>query len=121
VFLGDGLTTKIVGQGIICLLLQDGWSRTLPGVLHIPVLERNLISIKKMSDVSVHTLFYKDTCKILKGALVLMKVVFIVTLYKLLGYVDLTGCNSIAAPKVDSTGCNNIISPEVDSNSTQLN
>jgi hypothetical protein len=56
VFLGDESTTKIVGRGRVRLIFQDG-SRTLPGVLHIPGLERNMISICKMSDVGVHTPF----------------------------------------------------------------
>jgi hypothetical protein len=107
VFLGDDSTTKIVGRGRVRLILQDGRKRTLPGVLHIPGLERNLISVSKMSDVGVHTLFQKDSCKMVRGVMVLMKGVWIGTLYKLLG-------------NVDSTGCNNIVSPEVDSTSTQL-
>jgi hypothetical protein len=35
VFLGDESTTKIVGNGRVQLILQDGRSRTLPGALHI--------------------------------------------------------------------------------------
>jgi hypothetical protein len=107
VFLGDDSTTKIVGRGRVRLILQDGRSRTLPGVLHIPGLERNLISVSKMSDAWVHTLFQKDLCKMVRGVMVLMKGVWIGTLYKLLG-------------SVDSTGCNNIIVPEVDFDSTRL-
>jgi hypothetical protein len=61
VFLGDDATTKIFRQGRVRLKLQDGRSRTLPGVLHISGLERNLISISNMSDAEVHTLFHKDT------------------------------------------------------------
>jgi hypothetical protein len=56
VFLGDDLTTKIVERAIFLLILQDGRSRTLPSVLHIPCLERKLIYVSKMSDASVHTL-----------------------------------------------------------------
>jgi hypothetical protein len=107
VFLGDDSTTKIVGRGRVRLILQDGRKITLPGVLHIPGLERNLIYVSKMSDVGVHTLFQKDSCKMVRGVMVLMKGVWIGTLYKLLG-------------NVDSTGCNNIIAPEVDLTSTQL-
>jgi hypothetical protein len=44
-------------------MLKDGRSRTLPGVLHIPGLERNIISVSKMSDAGVHTIFEKDSCK----------------------------------------------------------
>jgi hypothetical protein len=38
----------------------------------------------------VHTLFEKDTCKMDRGVMVLIKLVRIGTLYKLLGNVDLT-------------------------------
>jgi hypothetical protein len=71
-------------------------------VLHIPGLERNLIYVSKMSDAGVHTLFQKDTCKMVRGVMVLMKGVQIGTLYKLLGNVDSTGCNNIVVPEVDS-------------------
>jgi hypothetical protein len=72
-------------------------------VLHILGLERNLIYVSKMSDAGVHTLFHKDSCKMVRGAMVLMRGVWIGTLYKLLGNVDSTGCNNIIAPKIDST------------------
>jgi hypothetical protein len=108
VFLGDDSTTKIFIWGRVRLILQDGRIRTLPGVLHISGLERNMISIGKMSNARVHTLFQKDSCKMVRGVMVLMKGVQIVTLYKLLG-------------SVNSTGCNNIIVLEVDSTSTRLN
>jgi hypothetical protein len=45
VFLGDDSKTKIVGWGKFQLILQDGRSRTLPYVLHILGLARNLISV----------------------------------------------------------------------------
>jgi hypothetical protein len=57
VFLGDESTTKIVRRGRVRLILQDGRSRTLPVVLHILGLERNLISVSKMNDAGMHTLF----------------------------------------------------------------
>jgi hypothetical protein len=72
-FLGDDSTTKIVGRGRVRLILQDGRSITLPGVLHISGLEINLISVSKMSDARLHTLFQKDSCKMVKGVAVLMK------------------------------------------------
>jgi hypothetical protein len=50
VFLGDDSTTKIIKQGRVPLILQDDRKRTLPGVLHILGLERNLIYVSKMSD-----------------------------------------------------------------------
>jgi hypothetical protein len=72
-------------------------------VLHIPGLEINLISFSKMSDDGVHSLFQKDSCKMVRGAMVLMKGVWIGTLYNLLGTVNSTGCNNIIVPKVNLT------------------
>jgi hypothetical protein len=43
VFLGYDSITKIFGRGKVRQILQDGRSRTLPGVLHILDLARNLI------------------------------------------------------------------------------
>jgi hypothetical protein len=90
-FLGDELITKIVKQREVHLILQNGRSRALLGVLHILSFARNMISINKMSDAGVHTLFQKDTCKMGKGVMVLMKIVNIETLYKLLGSVNSIG------------------------------
>jgi hypothetical protein len=62
-----------------------------------------MIYVSKMSDAGVDTLFHKDTCKMVRGVMVLMKGVWIGTLYKLLGNVNLIGCNNNIVPKVDST------------------
>jgi hypothetical protein len=102
-FMGDDSKTKIIGWGRVRLTLQDGRSRALPGVLHIPGLERNLISVTKMSDAGVHLYFRRIFCKMVKGLMILMKGFWIGTLYKLLGKVNSTGCNNIIVPKVDST------------------
>ena len=63
VFLGDDSPKKIMGHGRVKLLLNDGRIRTLPGVLHILGLARNLISVSKMVDVDVKIVFEKDRCK----------------------------------------------------------
>ena len=63
VFLGDDSTTKITRRRRVKLLLKDGRIKILVGVLHIPDLAKNLISVNKMSDVGVHILFEKDRCK----------------------------------------------------------
>ena len=62
-FLGDDRKTRIVGRRKVKLNLKGGRVRTLPGVLHIPALARNLISASKMDDAGVKTVFEKDTCK----------------------------------------------------------
>jgi hypothetical protein len=101
VLLGDDSTSKIVGRGSVRLILQDGRSRTLPGVLHISGSTRNLIFVSKMSDARVHTLFHKYSCKMVRGVMVLMKGVHIGTLYKLLGNVNSIVCNIIDVPEDD--------------------
>jgi hypothetical protein len=73
VFLGDDSTTNILGHGRVKLLLKYGRIRTLPGVLHIPKLARSLISVSNMYDVGLDTVFGKNTCKMVRGAMLLMK------------------------------------------------
>eukprot|EP00253_Pinus_taeda_P002527 PITA_02527 len=85
VFLGDDRKARIIGRGKVKLKLEGGRVRTLLGVLHIPALARNLISVSKLDDAGVKTVFEKDTCKMVRGALVLMRGVRIGTLYKLQG------------------------------------
>ena len=63
VFLGDDSPKKITGRGRVKLLLNDGMIKTLPGVLHIPYLARNLIFVSKMVDAGVKIVFEKDRCK----------------------------------------------------------
>ena len=61
VFLGDDRKARIIGRGKVKLKLQGGRVRTLPGVLHIPALARNLISVSKLDDAGVKTVLEKDT------------------------------------------------------------
>jgi hypothetical protein len=73
VFLGDESTTKILGRGRVKLLLTDGRIRKLIGVLHIPKLARSLISVSNMDDARVDTIFGNNTCKMVRGAMVLIR------------------------------------------------
>ena len=86
--------------------LQGGKITTPPGVLHIFALAKNLIFVSKMDDAGVKTVFNKDTCKINWGSLVLMWVVWIETLYNLLGNTVIDGCNSYVVPK---SGAKNLV------------
>jgi hypothetical protein len=94
VFLGDDSTSKILGCGRVKLLLKDGRIITLLGVLHIPKISRSLISISKLDDAGVDIVFGKNTCKMVRGAMLLMRGVQFGTLYKLLGRTYTNGCNS---------------------------
>jgi hypothetical protein len=100
VFLGNDSTTKIIGRGRVKLRIIDGRVRTLPCVLHIPILARNLISVRKMDDAGVKTIFEKETCRMVRGAMVLLRGVLFGTLYKLQGITISDGCNSSIVPDI---------------------
>jgi hypothetical protein len=104
VFLGDELTTKIMGRGRVKLLLKYGRIRTLLGVLHIPKLSRILISISKLDDVGVDIVLGKGTCKMVQGEMVLMRGVRCGNLYKLLGSTYTNGCNISIFPEKINEG-----------------
>ena len=72
VFLGDHRKARIIGYGKVKFKLQGGRVRTLLSVLHIPELARNLISVSKLDEAGVKTVFEKDTCKMVQVELVLM-------------------------------------------------
>ena len=99
VFLGDDSPKNIMGCGRVKLLLNDGRIRTLPSVLHIPDLAGNLISVSKMDDAGVKTVFEKDKCKMIREAMVLMRGVQYGTLYKLLGKIVIDECNNTIVPE----------------------
>jgi hypothetical protein len=94
VFLGDDSTTRIIGRGKVKLRLLYGSIRTLPGVLHIPKLAKNLIFVSKINDARVKTIFEKETCRMVRGEMVLLKGVRFGNLYKLQGSTISDGCNS---------------------------
>jgi hypothetical protein len=100
VFLGDESTTRIIGQGKFKLRLIDGRIRTLHGYLRIPGLAINLIYVRKMDNASLKTIFEKETCRMVRGAMVLSKGVRFGALYKLQGSTISDGCNSSIVPDI---------------------
>jgi hypothetical protein len=112
VFLGDDSKTKIMGCGRVKLLLKYGRIRTLLGVLHITKLARSLIFVSKLDDAGVNTVFGKNTCKMVRGAMVLMRGVRCGTLYKLLGRTYTNGCNRFFVPEQRNEGDKINIVPE---------
>jgi hypothetical protein len=83
-----------MGRGRVKFLIKYGRIRTLLGVMHIPKLDRSLISISKLDDVGVDIVLGKSTCKMVQGAMVLMKGVRCGTMYKFLGNTYTNGSNS---------------------------
>jgi hypothetical protein len=112
VFLGDDSTKKIMGREKIKLLLKYGRIRTLSRVLNIPKLSRSLISVSKLDDIGVNTVFGKNTCNMVRGEMVLMRGVQCGTLYKLLGRTYTNGCNISVVPEKRNEGDKINIVPE---------
>jgi len=67
VFLWDDSIDTIIGQGKIKLLLKVGRIRTLHMVVDIPELTRNLIFVRKLSDIVVYTMFRTESYQIVWG------------------------------------------------------
>jgi hypothetical protein len=84
------------------LRLIDVRIRKLPGVFHIPGLAINLISVVKMDSIGVKTIFEKETCRMVQGAMVLLKGVCIGTLYNIQGNTISDRCNSSIVPDIGS-------------------
>ena len=59
-----------------------------------------------MDDAFVKKVFEKDTCKMVRGTLVLIQGVWIGTLYKLMGIIIIDGCNHYVVPKI---GAENLV------------
>ena len=66
VYLVDDATTSIIGRGRVKIKLKDRRMRNLCEVLHIPNLERNLISIRNMDVVGVKTVCGDGGCKMVQ-------------------------------------------------------
>lgn len=76
--------------------------------MHIPALAKNLTYVSKLAGAGVKTVFKKDTCKMVQGALVLMWGVWIGTLYRLQHNTVIDGCNISVVP--ESGGENLVVS-----------
>jgi hypothetical protein len=72
----------------------------MPCVLHILGLSINFISIRKMNNVRVKTIIEKETYRMVRGVMVLLKGVRFGTLYKLKGITISDGCNSSIVPDI---------------------
>jgi hypothetical protein len=76
------------------LRLIYGRIRTLHDVLNIPSLVRYLIYVSKMDDVGVKAIFEKETYRMVRAAMVLLKGFQFGTLYEMKGSTISDGFNS---------------------------
>jgi hypothetical protein len=88
---------------------MDGRIRIVLGVLHIPGLATNLIFVRKIDDAGIKTMFEKETCRMVRGEMVLLKGFWIVTLYNLQGSTISDGCNSSIALEIGAEEEKNLI------------
>ena len=93
VHLGDGSLANIIGCGRFKIKLKDGRIRTLPRVIHIPNIEINLISVRKMDVAGVKTMCGDGGCKMVWGSMVFMRGFWYGTLYKLLERTTIDECS----------------------------
>jgi hypothetical protein len=100
VFLGDDSTTRIIRRGKFNLSLIDERIRTLPSVLDILGLAKNLIFVRKMDDAGVKTIFEKEACRMVQGVMVLLKGVRFGNLYNMQGRTIIDGCNISIVPDI---------------------
>lgn len=84
-FLGDGTPCKIQGVGNVKIKMFDGAVRTLGGVVYIPKLRRNLISLSRMDSNGCKYFAGGGAMNITRGGKVLMKGEKCEGLYRLIG------------------------------------
>ncbi|XP_073222071.1 uncharacterized mitochondrial protein AtMg00300-like [Cicer arietinum] len=71
--MGNKSACKVVGIGSIKLKLEDGTMKILSKIIHVPELERKLISLGMLEEVGCSYKAEKDTLKVIKGSLIIMK------------------------------------------------
>ncbi|GLJ29753.1 hypothetical protein SUGI_0587340 [Cryptomeria japonica] len=116
VYLGDDSALEIFGRGKVRIRFSDGRIKRINGVLHIPRLKRNLLSVSKLIDVGVQVVFSEAGCKMITGAMVVARGVRFGTLYKLEAYT--VECNSTSVKsKSANTSLEDLkVSPSADGN-----
>ena len=70
IYLGDNSTVKVMGQGDIKLTTKcknGNKNLRLSNVLHIPALDKNLISIQRLAEKGVRILFDTNSCDLITG------------------------------------------------------
>ena len=100
-YLGDNLVLDIFHRGSMHVNFSNCRIRRFDGVLHIPRLARNLLSVSKLIDAGVHVQFSKVGVKMVRGAMVIARGSRLGTLYQLDAHkID---CNSTFDKIVEKT------------------
>lgn len=96
VLLGDDTAVQIVGRGRVKLRMSDGMVKTIPDVMHIPLMSRNLLSVGTMADSGIIFSCDKNSCKMTRDSIVIARGVRHRTLYKLLGDTVIVGSSFVS-------------------------
>ena len=91
-YLGDDSHLKIVGCRRVTIKFPNGRVKGINGVMHIPSLVQNLLSVSMLNGVGVQVVFSKEGCKMIRGSMVLAKGTRRGTLFQLDACIPL--CNS---------------------------
>ena len=69
--LGDDTAIQIVGCGRVKLRMSNGSVKTIPNVMHISLMSRNLLLVGTMVDSGVIFSCNKDSYKMTRGSIVI--------------------------------------------------
>lgn len=83
IYISDNSSYPIVKKEKVLLRFSDGRIKTLPGVLHVLRLARNLILDSNLKDLVMHVTFDKHGYRLVRGKLVVAKGKRFVNLFKL--------------------------------------
>eukprot|EP00253_Pinus_taeda_P034717 PITA_34717 len=100
VYMGNDVTSNIVGIGSIQLQMFDGTTKILTDVRHVPDLRKNLISLGALDSNGYKNVIQGGVMKIYKGILLVMKAKKVGNLFQLEGR---TGSDHASVSEHDSS------------------
>ena len=103
--MGNNMTCKILGIGIVRIKMYDGVVRTLSNVCHVPDLRKNLLSLGIFDSQGYKYTGEGGVLRISKGGLVFIKEKLVNGLYMLQGntIVGVATVSSLVDPDLDNT------------------
>ena len=87
--MGDNTSCQVRGLGDIQLRMFDGVTRLLQNVRYLPDLRRNLISLGQLDSMGYTYKAERGNIKIMKGALLVIKVAINDGLYEMIRETDI--------------------------------
>ena len=101
--MGNNVSCKVIGIGTIKMKLEDGTSKILTGVRHVPELKRNLISPGTLDQQGYVFKGEGGVLKVTKGSMMTMKGLKNNGLYTLQGKTCDSSAGLISQKNIDTT------------------